>query len=251
MAVADRNHTLLEKVALVPKYFEQKQGSPWDLLPRRHELRRPTQYLDGLRAHHRLLREGYTMISSRRGRALTRLARDLDPRGIPGAIVDCGVWNGGSTILLSRAAPQREIWAFDSFEGLPEADLELDGREAKDWTGECLGAEDKLRAGFSRYANPERLHVVKGWFEDTFRHAVEDVGTVALLHADGDWYDSVKLTLETFYDRIAPGGLVVLDDYGHWIGAQRATDEFRRERGITAPLVRIDYAGRYWRKPAQ
>jgi hypothetical protein len=141
------------------------------------------------------------------------------------------------------------VWAFDSFEGLPEADAALDGDEAQDWTGECLGAEDKLREGFRRFAQPERLHVVKGWFEDTFPDAVADVGRVALLHADGDWYESVKLTLETFYDRIAPGGYVVLDDYGHWIGAKRATDEFRAARGITAPLVKVDYAGRYWRKP--
>jgi O-methyltransferase len=190
------------------------------------------------------------MTSSRRGRALLRLARQVDRDRVPGAIVDCGVWNGGSTVLLSIGAPGREVWAFDSFEGLPEADPQLDGDEAQGWTGECLGAEDVLREGFARYADPQRLHVVKGWFQDTFPTAAEQVGQVAVLHADGDWYESVKLTLETFYDRIAPGGYVVIDDYGEWIGARRATDEFRAARGITAPLVTVDHTGRYWRKPA-
>jgi hypothetical protein len=243
-------HTLLEKVALIPRYLDRKQGSPWDLLPRRRELRHPQLYLEGGRLHHRLLREGHTMTSSRRGRALYRLARRVREDGVPGALVDCGVWNGGSTVLLSAGAPDREAWAFDSFEGLPEADPERDGDEAQNWTGECLGAEDMLREGFRKYADPARLHVVKGWFQDTFSTAADDVGEVAILHADGDWYDSVKLTLETFYDNIAPGGFVVIDDYGEWIGARRATDEFRAARGIDAPLVGVDHTGRYWRKPA-
>jgi O-methyltransferase len=245
----EERHTLLQKAALIPRYLEQKQGNPWDLLPRRRDLRQPSEYLEGARLHHRLLREGYTMTSSRRGRALHRLARQLDADGVEGAFVDCGVWNGGSTILLSNASPGREVWAFDSFEGLPEADPEVDGEESRDWTGECLGAEDKLREGFSRYASPERLHVVKGWFQDTFPTARDEVGPVALLHVDGDWYESVLLTLRTFYDRIPSGGYIVLDDYGHWIGAERATDEFRREVGDSTPMVAVDYAGRYWRKP--
>jgi hypothetical protein len=247
-AAGEQQHTLLEKVALIPRYLEEKQGSPWDLLPRSHELRESRLYMHGVRLHRRLLSDGYTMISSRRGRALYRLATELDADGVAGAFVDCGVWNGGSTILLSAAAPGREVWAFDSFEGLPEPGP-LDGPESQDWTGECLGAEETLREGFRRFAHPERLHVVRGWFDQTFPEAVDQVGPIALLHADGDWYESVKLTLETFYDRIVPGGYVVIDDYGHWEGALRATDEFRSERGIDAELVAVDYAGRYWRKP--
>ena len=176
------------------------------------------------------------------------MARDADHRGVPGAIVDCGVWNGGSTILLHNGAPTREVWAFDSFEGLPEP-TEQDGAEATGWKGECLGAEARLREGFARFGDPSRLHVVKGWFDDTFPSAAPEVGDVAVLHADGDWYDSVLLTLRTFYPRVSSGGWIVIDDYGHWVGAQRATDEFRREVGDTTPLQRIDYSGRCWRKP--
>jgi hypothetical protein len=70
-----------------------------------------------------------------------------------------------------------------------------------------------------------------------------------VLHCDGDWYDSVLRSLETFYPMIPSGGYVVVDDYGHWIGARRATDEFRRRVSDDTPLVRADYTGRYWRKP--
>jgi O-methyltransferase len=238
----------LRKARSLPRYLQQTPGTPWDRAPRRADLREPGVYLRGRRLHRRLLRDGYTMISSRRGRALFRLAVRLDREGVAGSFVDCGVWNGGSTILLAAAAPGREVWAYDSFEGLPEAGP-LDGDESRAATGACLGAEEKLREGFRRYAEPERLHVVRGWFEETFQRTAHEPGPIALLHADGDWYESVKLTLETFYPRVVPGGYVAIDDYGHWVGARRAVDEFRAAVGDRAPLVAVDYTGRYWRKP--
>jgi O-methyltransferase len=69
-----------------------------------------------------------------------------------------------------------------------------------------------------------------------------------VLHADGDFYDSVRLTLETFYPKVVSGGYVVIDDYGGFVGARRATDEFRREHAVGEPLGRIDYTGVYWCK---
>jgi hypothetical protein len=246
-AAATEQHTFTEKLRLIPEYLRTKQGNPWDRVPRPAELLDAREYLEAERLHKTLLDEGYTMISSRRGRILHRLAADADRLGIEGALVDCGVWNGGSTMLLSAGSPLREVWAFDSFEGLPEPG-ELDGEKSAGWAGECLGAEDRLREGMARYGSSERLHVVKGWFEDTLARTAPEIGPIAVLHADGDWYESVLLTLRTFYDQIPSGGAVVIDDYGHWIGAQRATDEFRAEVGETAPLQSSDYSGRWWRK---
>jgi O-methyltransferase len=223
-------------------------GTLWDMAPRRADLREPRRYADGVRLQRRLKGEGYTMTSSRRGRTLHRLAATVAADGVPGALVDCGVWNGGSTVLLSRGAPGREAWAFDSFEGLPEPG-QLDGAASFDHVGDCLGSEERLREAFRLYADPARLNVRKGWFEDTFPAAAEEIDSVAVLHCDGDWYDSVMLTLETFYAKVSPGGFVVIDDYGHWVGAREATDEFRHRLGITAPLRRVDYTGHYWRKP--
>ena len=187
------------------------------------------------------------MLGPRRGRMLHRLAEEVDRAGVPGALVDCGVWNGGSTILLSAAAPRREVWAFDSFAGLPEP-RELDGRESQSLGGELVGSEQKLREGVERFAHPERLHVRAGWFEETLEEAAGEIGAVAVLHCDGDWYDSVLLTLEVMYPLVSTGGFVVIDDYGTFPGAGRATDEYRLRAGEAAPLRRIDHTGRYWRK---
>jgi hypothetical protein len=220
----------------------------WDLAPRRIDLERPRLYREGMALHRTLYRGGYTMTSSRRGRSLYRLAADVDRRGVPGAVVDCGVWNGGSTALLSAGAPGREVWAFDSFEGLPPPGP-LDGEESTEWSGKLQGSEARVREAVARHGRASRLVVRKGWFEDTLPEAVDQIGPIAVLHCDGDWYASVRLTLEAFYPKVSSGGYIVIDDYGHWPGASRAADEFRRDRGDEAPLVKVDYTGRYWRKP--
>jgi O-methyltransferase len=219
----------------------------WDAAPRPSEVSDLETYRRGREAHRRLYLEGYTMLGSRRGRALHRLAGKVVRNRVPGALVDCGVWNGGSTILMALGAPDRDLWAFDSFAGLPEPS-EVDGRRSFQYAGDCVGSEVRLKEGMARYADASRLHVRPGWFEDTLREATRDVRRVALLHCDGDWYDSVRLTLETFYPLVNPGGYVVIDDYGTWPGARRATDEYRRAVGDRSRLRRIDHTGRYWRK---
>ena len=219
----------------------------WDHVPHREEVGDPAEYRRRTQLWRTLRANGYTMLSCRRARLLHRLATEVERAGTPGAFVDCGVNNGGSSVLMSAGAPSREVWAFDSFEGLPEPGA-LDGADSEGWTGELVASEQNVRDAFVRWAHPERLHVVKGWFEDTFPGAAAEIDEVAILHADGDWYDSVKLTLETWHDKVSPGGFVVIDDYGHWEGARRAVDEFRSARGITAPMRKIDYSGVYWSK---
>lgn len=219
----------------------------WDAAPRPAELPRLGTYRRGRAAHRRLYHGGYTMLGSRRGRTLHRLAERVDRDGVPGAFVDCGVWNGGSTILMALGAGDRELWAFDSFEGLPTP-TEVDGELSFEYIGACLGSEDRLREGIARYADADRLNIRAGWFQDTLAEAASEVGQVALLHCDGDWYESVRLTLDVFYPLVSAGGYVVIDDYGAWPGARHATDEYRREVGDRGRLRRIDHTGRYWRK---
>ena len=129
--------------------------------------------------------------------------------------------------MMSSGAPTREVWGFDSFEGLPPAG-EHDPERAAEWEGTLKASEAKVREAFARFAHPERLHLVKGWFEDTFPKTEPQIGQVAMLHADGDWYDSVLLTLETFYAKVSPGGFVVIDDYRAWEGAKIATTSTER-----------------------
>jgi hypothetical protein len=218
-----------------------------DRLPRPSELRDLDTYRRARKLHRELFKGGWTMLGPRRGRMLHRLAGEVDRVGLPGALVDCGVWNGGSTILMASGAPHREVWAFDSFAGLPEP-KQLDGRESEGLAGELVGSEHKLREGFERFANPARLHVRAGWFDDTLSPAAHEIGAVAILHCDGDWFESVLLTLEVMYPLVSPGGFVVIDDYGTFPGARRATEEYLLRVGETASLRRIDRSGRYWRK---
>jgi hypothetical protein len=214
-------------------------------VPLRTELAHPVRYLRDQRFAARLYAEGYTGIASRRARSLINGARRAESRGIPGAIVDCGVWNGGSTILLGATARSREVWAFDSFEGMPEPG-EHDVDVSKGWAGTVVGSEAMLREGFLRYAGrPERLHVVRGWFEDTFATVVDEVGPVAVLHVDADWYEPCTFALETFYPRLVKGGIVLIDDLRQWEGARRATSHYRERHAIEAPIV----ASHYWIKP--
>jgi O-methyltransferase len=218
-----------------------------DRLPRLGELRDLHTYRRARRLHQELFEGGWTMLGPRRGRMLHRLAGEVDRVGVPGALVDCGVWNGGSTILMASGAPEREVWAFDSFAGLPEP-RQLDGRESEGLGGELVGSEQKLREGFERFADRARLHVRAGWFDDTLSSSAQEIGSVAILHCDGDWFESVLVTLEVMYPLVSPGGFVVIDDYGTFPGARRATEEYRLRVGETAPLRRIDRTGRYWRK---
>jgi O-methyltransferase len=219
----------------------------WDRLARPWELTAPATFRRGRALHRELWNEGYTMLSSRRGRALHRLACEAARRRVAGALVDCGAWNGGSSILLGAGAPDRPVWVFDSFEGLP-APGALDGSESSAFAGACLGSAEKVRAGFARFLDPARLQLRPGWFEDTLPPAASEIGRIAVLHCDGDWYDSVRLTLEVFYPLVSPGGFVVIDDYGTWPGARLATDEFRALEQDHALLRRVDHTGRWWRK---
>jgi O-methyltransferase len=167
---------------------------------------------------------------------------------VPGALVDCGCFNGGSSVMMSTGAPSREVWAFDSFRGLPEAGPR-DPDHAHDLVGHLVASESKVREAFARFGRPERLHVVEGWFADTLAATGAGIDEVAILHADGDWYESVRLTLEVFEPKVSPGGWVVIDDYGDWEGAKEATDEYRHAHGIHAPLMQIDHTASCWRKP--
>lgn len=221
-----------------------------DLLPTSFEAKRPLRYLRSVNLWFRIRQSGYTMLGCRRGRYLYELADEAVRRDVPGALVDRGVWNGGSTALLSAGAPQREVWAFDSFEGLPEPSAaELDGVDAAAFTGDCLGAEENLRLVVGQHGSPGRLNIRKGWFEHTLVPAAPEIGPIAVLHADGDWYESILTTLDALYDQVSTGGFVAIDDYFVWEGARKATDEFRASHRITAPLVKRE-AGVYWCKLA-
>jgi O-methyltransferase len=191
---------------------------------------------------------GYTMVQPRRLWALRQMILDVEAKAVEGAIVECGVWNGGSAAMMA-AMIDRPVWLFDSFEGLP-APTKQDGRRERKYffSGWNKGAKDRVLEVFAKLnVSMERVHLVPGWFEDTLRTA--PVGPIALLHVDADWYESVKTVLAAFYDQVAVGGYIVLDDYGAFQGCRRAFEDFFLERGLEVPaLVKVDWTGHYFRK---
>lgn len=166
------------------------------------------------------------MIAPRLLFRMHELASDVHRRGVPGDIVECGVWNGGSLALLGAAMPGRDAWAFDSFEGLPEPTAEDPELVRSHWyRGWNLGSPERVAEAWALCGLPHgRLHVVPGWFEQTF--AKTGISAIAVLHIDADWYGPVRLCLERWFDRVSPGGVVIINDWNLYEGAGRAVSDF-------------------------
>lgn len=189
-----------------------------------------------------------TMCSNARLRGLYRALRYVVRDKIAGDVVECGCARGGSAALMAltlrRLGSRRKLWLFDTFEGLPAPSSEDPDFEIADlFTGACVGTLHEVRGLFERLDVADGVTFVKGLFQETL--PVTPIGQIAVLHIDGDWYESVKVCLESLYDKVVAGGVIQLDDYGYWAGARKAVDEFMKRRGIRAPLQRLDYSGRF------
>ena len=185
------------------------------------------------------------MTSIERMYALYTATRYVIENQVPGDFVECGVGHGGSAALIALSSKDhaRKLWMFDTFQGLPEPTSENPDRAvASAWTGTFRASPEEVQSAFRKLGIEAHTVMVPGLFEDTLPGCA--IESIALLHVDGDWYESVKATLDHLYDRVSPGGIIQFDDYGHWAGARRAIDEFMRNRGITQPLRRIDFSGR-------
>jgi len=191
-----------------------------------------------------------TMCSYARLLSLHRAILYIEENEIPGDIVECGVARGGSAAMMALTLNNhsRRLWMFDTFEGLPEPGRENSDRHIGSlYTGTCRGSLEEVRSSFQRLGIEENAILVPGLFQETLPRC--GIESIAVLHVDGDWYESVKATLENLYARVSKGGIIQIDDYGHWAGARRAVDEFMSQRGITQPLRRIDFSGRQLTKP--
>lgn len=204
----------------------------------------------------RIVRPRYTMIKPPRLGVLWELSRRINYEDIEGAIVECGVWNGGSAALMAAAQGKRkllrDIYLFDSFQQLPHP-VGKDGEKAhimyEEGTllGGAPGEVSKVRDAFYHLRlSSEHVHIIEGWFENTFPKT--PIPKIALFHIDADWYESVKLCLETYYASVVPGGFIVFDDYGSWEGCKKAVDEFMEARAIHELLRTRDGVGYYFRK---
>lgn len=203
--------------------------------------------LQGDREHLLKSVEGYTMSSFDRLNKLIDLAEYCNSAGIQGDFVECGSFKGGSSAVLSRYLDnRRHLWIYDSFEGMPET-TDKDGDTAKECVGLCAARpEDVIDVMNKVDTDPTQYTITAGWFIDTFCGKLPE--TVALLHCDADWYESVMLVLETFYDRIPDGGCIILDDFGFWEGCREAFYDFCYRRGEKPLLERVGTTQAYWIK---
>jgi O-methyltransferase len=170
----------------------------------------------------------YTAAHLVRQQNLLRLAKDIDERSVPGAIVECGVLDGGTAAIMAfgTAKSGRDIHLFDSWAGLPDIS-EKDG-DAGMWAGDVIGSPKRVVSVLkSLKINLGRVTFHKGWFDKTFPKA--SIDEIALLHLDADFYNSVKLTLETWVPHISKGGYIQIDDYLAFTGCTKAVDEYLAE----------------------
>ena len=181
-----------------------------------------------------------------------------------GALSECGVWNGGAIGLMGLADrrfpghKERTLHLFNSFEGLPQPTARdtdvFDGHDAGDVLtpiGACKGERAPVVEDFlvNRLGLPkDQLAFHVGWFQDTVPVARSTIGDIAILRLDGDWYKSTKVCIGNLYDRLVPGGFLVIDDYGTFEGCRQAVDEFFSTRGALPHWVWSDKHCVYFRE---
>lgn len=204
----------------------------------------------------------YTMTTVERMYALFCAVNYVLNANIPGPFVECGVWRGGSSMLIAkvlanRNIKNRKIYLFDTFEGMPTPtnhDTDFRGK-----TASALLRSTKLNkrdsvwcvADLADVQNNMRLTdfpednivYIKGKVETTIP-SLAPKETIALLRLDTDWYESTKHELIHLFPKLENSGILIVDDYGHWEGCRKAVDEYFRENEVNFLLNRIDYTGR-------
>lgn len=202
----------------------------------------------------------YTMTSPQRVAALIAAVRYIEHRQLPGSIVECGVWKGGSCMaaaltLLAKNSSKRDLYLYDTFEGMSEPTehdkvistgasakhlLDTNTKDKSIWA--AAGIEEVRRNVTSTGYPADKFHFVQGKVEDTIPQTLPD--RIAILRLDTDWYESTAHELHHLFPLLEPGGVLIIDDYGHWDGARKAVDEYFASSDRAILLNRIDYTGR-------
>lgn len=202
----------------------------------------------------------FTMTSPERIVSLIRALEYLLQNGIDGDFVECGVWRGGSAMIMADYLTKdmvndRRLYLYDTYEGMvapTDRDKNMLGKKAQEikdaingnW---CEASLDEVKENiFSTGIHHDSVYFIVGKVEDTIN--TQKPSRISLLRLDTDWYESTKIELEALYDLIVPGGVIIIDDYGHWTGCKNAVDEFITNRKLPVFLSRIDYTGRIFVK---
>ncbi len=211
--------------------------------------------------------EPFTMTTRQRMWALICAVRYVVKANVVGDLVECGVWRGGNGVIMARVLldlglNDRDIWLYDTFEGMttPTSDdvetrtgataaellaASVRNRERGVW---CYAPIEEVRANLATTGYPtDRFRMVKGDVAHTLGSEVPR--QIALLRLDTDWYESTKLELDVLYPRLVSGGVCIIDDYGYWSGARKAVDQYMERHGISVYMHCIDATSRCFLKP--
>lgn len=203
----------------------------------------------------------YTMLGDKRLFSIYSLAKKACEENIPGNFVECGVAGGGATAILAYVSKKysripRKVFAFDTFDGMPEPsekDRQINsgiGAEESGWgTGTCAAPIENVRTACREVGAEDLLVAVPGLFDDTLPKTRNQIGSIAFLHADADWYESQLSIFTHLYDALALKALVQVDDYGYWSGSREAIDEFQQGRGLRFTMQDIDGNGVWFQRP--
>jgi O-methyltransferase len=199
--------------------------------------------------------KAHTMIGFERLRNVRELMSHVVGDNIPGDMVETGVWRGGACIYMRAVlkvfgVTDRTVWVADSFEGLPKPDAERYPTQDVGDTHHTVDALavslEQVQENFRKYdLLDEQVKFLKGWFKDTLPAA--PIERIAILRLDGDMYVSTMDALRALGHKVSQGGFIIVDDFGAVEGCRRAIADYRREKGITAPIHDIDGIGAYWR----
>jgi O-methyltransferase len=203
----------------------------------------------------------FTLTSPERIAALCDATRYVVQAQIPGDVVECGVWRGGSMMAVARTLIElgdttRTLFLYDTFSGMPlpgDRDVTISGESATDlmldaskddatsiW---CYAPLEGVKKAVTSVGYPqEQLRFVEGKVEETIPATAPH--RIALLRLDTDWYESTRHELVHLFPKLSTGGILIIDDYGHWKGARQAVDEYVAQSGAKLFLNRIDYTGR-------
>jgi O-methyltransferase len=196
-----------------------------------------------------------TMVGLRRLDNVEECVVDVLRRGVPGDVLEAGVWRGGTTILMRAVLAaydddRRRVWVADSFRGLPEPNVDVYPADAGlDYAGrsELSVGVRQVRANFARYGLlDDRVEFLPGWFRDTLPNA--PVERLAVMRLDGDLYESTMDALEALYPKLSVGGSCLIDDYGALEACRRAVDDYRSAHGVTEEILPVDWTGAYWQR---
>ena len=204
----------------------------------------------------------YSMTPKIRIYNLIQSLRYVKQKNIDGDFVECGVWKGGNIILFKKFLDRefqnknKIIYAYDTFEGMSEPGiddndlrnneaasrmLEKDKNKKSNLWGVCT-IENVKRNIINETTNLNNIKFIKGKVEDTLNEEKNLPSKISILRLDTDWYSSTKKELEVMFDRVTSGGIIIIDDYGHWSGSKKAVDEFFKNKYVWMHYV--DYACR-------